>query len=206
MAYIDEFNNALGAVDFRTKSPLTEYTLDTFIKYHREDGCDHNTFIVLKDIHRELSSPVIIALLKRIAEDNLYKEDYNYTVFIISPEVVIPSELKNYITVFDIPLPSGAEMMRREQELRQLVSKFLESYYAKKSMKLRCWLIMELHRHMQEKFAHEIVSRADERIKSLKMFDDGNAYTAVENAKTLHEFCARRSLRTGLYTESRACV
>ena len=109
-AYIAEFNNALGAVDFRTKSPLTECTLDTFLKYHREDGYDHNTFIVLKDIHRDLTNPVIIALLKRIAEDNLYREDYNCTVFIISPEIVIPPELENYVTVFDIPLPSGAEI------------------------------------------------------------------------------------------------
>ena len=83
-------------------------------------------------------------------------------------------------------------MMRREQELRQLVSEFLESYSAKKGMKLRCWLIMELHRHMQEKSAHEIVSSADEIIKSLKMFD--------ENRKSVEQ-SAERGMSTDKWFE-----
>ena len=85
-------------------------------------------------------------------------------------------------------------MMRREQEFRKLVSEFLESYSAKKGMKLRCWLIMELHRHMQEKSAHEIVSSADEIIASLKMFD--------ENRKSVGE-SAERGMSTAKWFERR---
>ena len=83
-AHIMEFNNALGEVDFYTKSPESECTLEYFLKSHREEGYDQNIFFVLKDIHRELDDPKIIALLKRIAEDNLYREDYHVTVFIVS--------------------------------------------------------------------------------------------------------------------------
>lgn len=63
-------------------------------------------------------------------------------------------------------------MMNREQEFRKLIGEFLESYSAKKGMKLRCWLIMELHRHMQEKTAREIGKSADEIIASLKKFEE----------------------------------
>jgi SpoVK/Ycf46/Vps4 family AAA+-type ATPase len=52
----------------------------------------------------------IIALLKRIAEDNMYREDYYATVFIVSSKTVIPTELENLITVFDIPLPTFDEI------------------------------------------------------------------------------------------------
>ena len=100
-----EFNNALGLVDFKTKSPMQECNLEQFLKLTMDDGFEHDTFLVLKDIHGELNNPKIIALLKKIAENNLYNDDYNATIFIISEITVIPRELENYITVFDIPLP-----------------------------------------------------------------------------------------------------
>ncbi|MBQ6773897.1 MAG: AAA family ATPase [Synergistaceae bacterium] len=109
-SYITEFNNALGEIDFNTKSPVHECTLCEFLKTHREDGYDQNTFFVLKDIHNELDNPEIIALLKRIAEDNLYRESYHASVFIVSPKVIIPFELENYITVFDVGLPAYDEI------------------------------------------------------------------------------------------------
>ena len=109
-AFITEYNNALGALDFRSKSPLDKCTLTQFLTLNRDEGYEHNTFIILKDIHRELDNPEVIALLKRIAEDNLYRENYHCTIFIVSSVVVIPRELENYITVFDVPLPSGSEI------------------------------------------------------------------------------------------------
>lgn len=106
-----EFNNALGMVDFRNKSPMKECSLEHFLRLVMDDGFEKETFIVLKDVHGELSNPKIIALLKRIAENNLYREDYNATVFILSEIVVIPSELEDYITLFDIPLPTIKEIL-----------------------------------------------------------------------------------------------
>lgn len=106
-----EFNNALGLLDFKTKSPMQECDLEQFLKLTMDDGFEQETFIVLKDVHSELKNPRIIALLKRIAENNLYNDNYNATIFILSEITVIPKELENYITVFDIPLPTITEIL-----------------------------------------------------------------------------------------------
>ena len=105
-----EYNNALGIVDFYNKSPMMECNLEHFLKLTMDDGFDEETYIILKDVHDELNSPKIISLLKRIAENNLYKDEYNATIFIISEITVIPKELENYITIFDIPLPTPGEI------------------------------------------------------------------------------------------------
>lgn len=108
---IVEFNNALGLIDFYTKSPMQECDLEQFLRLTLDDGFEQETFLVLKDVHKELDNPKIISLLKRISEDNLYNEDYHTTIFVISDTVVISSELENYITVFDIPLPTTTEIL-----------------------------------------------------------------------------------------------
>lgn len=110
-AKVIEYSNALGIVDFHTKSPQKECDLEQFLKLTMDDGYDQNTFLVLKDVHGELESPKIISLLKRISESNLYREDFHCTIFIVSAKIVIPFELENYITVFDIPLPNNTEIM-----------------------------------------------------------------------------------------------
>ena len=105
-----EFNNALGLVDFKTKSPMKGCSLEEFLKLTMDDGFEQQTFLILKDVHRELDNPKVIAYLKRIAENNLYNENYSATIFIISEVTVIPRELENYITIFDIPLPTIDEI------------------------------------------------------------------------------------------------
>ncbi len=107
-----EFNNAFGLVDFKTKSPMMECDLEQFLKITMDDGFERDTFFILKDIHSQLNDPKIIALLKKIAENNLYNQDYNATIIIISEITVIPRELENYITVFDIPLPTENEIIK----------------------------------------------------------------------------------------------
>lgn len=114
-----EYNNALGLLDFNTKSPMQECDLEHFLKLTMDDGFEHDTFLILKDVHGELNNPKIIALLKRIAENNLYNGVYNTTIFIVSEIIVIPRELENYITVFDIPLPTI-------QEIYVLVREFID--------------------------------------------------------------------------------
>ena len=114
-----EYNNALGLIDFKNKCPMDEYDLEGFLRATMDDGFEKETFIILKDIHGELQNPRIIALLKRIAENNLYRDNYNATIFIISEIVVIPRELENYITVFDIPLPL-------ENEILSIINEFIK--------------------------------------------------------------------------------
>lgn len=113
-----EFNNALGFVNFKTKSPELECDLEHFLKLSMEDGFDQETYIILKDIHKELNdNPKIIALIKRIAEYNLHNPNYYSTIFIISDILEIPKELENYITVLDIPLP-------KLDEIYEIIKKF----------------------------------------------------------------------------------
>lgn len=114
-----EYNNALGLVDFKTKSPMQECDLEQFLKFTMDDGFEHDTFLILKDIHGELNNPKIIALMKKIAENNLYNDNFNTTIFIISEITVIPRELENYITVFDIPLPTV-------KEIHTIICKFIK--------------------------------------------------------------------------------
>lgn len=113
-----EFNNALGLIDFKTKSPIHECDLEQFLKLTMDDGFEQETFIVLKDVHSEISNPKIISLLKKIAENNLYNGDFSATIFVLSEIKVIPRELENYITVFDIPLPTASEIL-------EVINKFI---------------------------------------------------------------------------------
>lgn len=109
-----EYNSALGFVDFFDKHRISEepVSLYDFLNEILEEGlcCKKQCFIILKDIHTELDNPAIIALLRRIAEFNLYKEEFNATVFIMSDILVIPQELEHYITVVDMPLPDKEEI------------------------------------------------------------------------------------------------
>lgn len=105
-----EYNNGLGAVNFENKSGMQECDLFQFLQSVKDDGYEHPTVIVLKDIHSLLDKPEIISLLKYIAERNLYNESYNASVFIVSSKLCIPDELEELITVFDMPLPTVAEI------------------------------------------------------------------------------------------------
>jgi len=125
-AKIVEFNNALGAIDFETKSPVFDCDLEQFLKLSMDDGFEKETYILLKDVHGQLNDPKIIALLKRISEDNLYRDEYHATVFILASKVVIPVELENYITVFDIPLPTSEEIMDIVQNFVKDLDIFVE--------------------------------------------------------------------------------
>lgn len=115
--YCVEYNNGLGLLDFKTKSPMLECDLEQFLKLTMDEGFEKDTFLILKDVHNELNSPKIIALLKRIAEFNLYKEDYHCTIFIISEVTTIPKELETYITLFDFPLP-------KNEDILEIINKF----------------------------------------------------------------------------------
>lgn len=105
-----EYNNGLGIVDFKTKSMMKECDLFNFLKLVKDDGYEHSMFIVLKDVHSQLDNPEIVSMLKYIAERNLYNESYNASIFIVSSKLCIPEELEDLITVFDMPLPTVAEI------------------------------------------------------------------------------------------------
>lgn len=107
---IIEYNNGLGIINFRTKSTMKECDLFHFLKSVKDDGYDDPMVIVLKDVHSQLENPEIISMLKYISERNLYNEDYNASIFIVSSKLCIPKELEDMITVFDMPLPTVREI------------------------------------------------------------------------------------------------
>lgn len=121
-AHCIEFNNALGIVNFETKSPEFDCDLEHFLLNNIDSGYERETFFILKDVHDQIKNPKIVALLRRIAEDNLYRDDYNATIFIVSPVVVIPHELENYITIFDLPLPDSVEIEKQIKSFAEDVS------------------------------------------------------------------------------------
>ena len=109
-----EFNNALGALNFKDKHPMLErpQTLAEFLANVMDEGFDdeQELVIVLKDVHESMSDPQVVALLRRIAERVSEDAGYNAKVIIVASKVIIPSELESFITLMDVPLPDDDEI------------------------------------------------------------------------------------------------
>lgn len=121
-AKIIEYNSALGMVDFKTKSPLLECDLESFLRKtmdygYPEDEDDEyeygsrRVFLVLRDTREELCDRKVTALLKIIAERNFRDESYYCTVLIISSKIPVPEEIEEFITIMDYPLPKDSEII-----------------------------------------------------------------------------------------------
>jgi ATP-dependent 26S proteasome regulatory subunit len=110
-AKIYEYNDASGWVDFVTKNPKMDYDLATFLSAFDMEECG-KTFLVLKDVHFHLDEPHIIARFKSMAMKTLYRENFYVTIFIVSSMLVIPPELDQLITVFNILLPGLDEIKK----------------------------------------------------------------------------------------------
>lgn len=106
---IVEFNHGYGYVDFRTKLPKTKCSLSEFLRY-ADDLSNEPSFIVLKDVHKELDDSEVQALLKSIATKNLYKEDFYCTIFILSTNLVVPSELESLMTIVEVGTPDTLDI------------------------------------------------------------------------------------------------
>jgi SpoVK/Ycf46/Vps4 family AAA+-type ATPase len=115
---IAEYNNGYGEVHPVSKMPVREFTnsgksstqllmefLDNFVT-----DCKVRRVLVLKDVHREIGEPEVIARLKFIAERTMYVEDYWVPVIIVSAVRNIPSELDKLVTVFDNDYPDRSEI------------------------------------------------------------------------------------------------
>ncbi len=110
-AEIFEFNNASGHIDFKSKHQKIDCSLKTFLDFFITDSRSP-AIVVLKDIHDYFSSPEIIAALKAIAQRTMYVPKYYVTLIIVSTRFVIPQELEQLITVYDIPHPNLDEIVK----------------------------------------------------------------------------------------------
>ena len=119
-----EFDNALGELSFKDKHPMQSperrYSLSQFLNSKLDAGFDDEVFIVLKNVHGYLNDPDVIALLVRIAERVIDRDDYRAKVVIVSSKVVIPAELENFVTVIDVPLPD-------DEEISEIVDEFADN-------------------------------------------------------------------------------
>lgn len=86
-------------------SSLSEFLAAVF-----NEGFEQSTFLVLKHVHHLLHDAAVISNLSRIAEYTLHHPDFSMTVFIESSVVELPVELEHFITVFELPQPSTAEI------------------------------------------------------------------------------------------------
>lgn len=67
-------------------------------------------FLVVHNSHTEITNSQIIAQLVTIAEKQLYESDYELTVFLISPIIQIPEEIKAYTNIIRPDLPKQSEI------------------------------------------------------------------------------------------------
>jgi len=115
---VHEYNEADHDVDPITKAPKHDYSLNQFLTLFDTNEA-RKTFIVLKDVHHQLNNPEIIARLKSQALKTIYKEDVYVTIFLVNTALVIPPELENLITIFDIPLPHHKEIIATIEDYAQ---------------------------------------------------------------------------------------
>ena len=96
---------SIGEVDFKTKaSPEKEkINLFEFLNKYYGSGLLQKVFLVLKDIDNELENPEVLAMIKKIAEMDVYNLDYNLAIIIVSQNIQVPKELENYISIVEIP-------------------------------------------------------------------------------------------------------
>ena len=126
---IIEYNNAYGAVHPISKMPVCEVAntgkgstqlliefLDKFVT-----DCPKRSVLVLKDVHREIDDPEIIARIKFIAERTMYVEGYWVPIIIVSTVRNIPKELDKLITVFDNDYPN-------REEIESLIDEYSKAY------------------------------------------------------------------------------
>ena len=59
--------------------------------------------LVLKDVDKEIENSEVLAMIKKIADMNVYNLDYNLSIIIVSQNIQVPKELENYISIVEIP-------------------------------------------------------------------------------------------------------
>lgn len=116
-----EFSHAYGQIDFKFKIEKNECSLEHFLRF-ADDLSNPPSFLVLKDVHRDLEDPKIQALLKSIALKNSHNPDFYCTVFIVSTQLNIPKEIESLITIVEVHPPKDLEIKKLIQEFATIQS------------------------------------------------------------------------------------
>lgn len=121
---IEEFSNAGGWIDFKTKSSkksLSGQTLEGFLERYNTSQYDedrNNYLVVLKEVHAQLDNPRVISLLQTIARRSKIASEsdekdsqgfplhkYRVQVVMVSSQMTIPPELEKLVTVIEVRPP-----------------------------------------------------------------------------------------------------
>lgn len=96
---------SIGEVDFKTKkvSEDEKINLFEFLNKNYSLGLFEKVFLVLKDVDKEIENSEVLAMIKKIAEMNVYNLEYNLAIIIVSQNIQVPKELENYISIVEIP-------------------------------------------------------------------------------------------------------
>lgn len=130
---IKEWNPATGSTQYASKeeSPKKFFrkiatgggnavSLEDFLRKELEfEGSTEERFLVLRNVHGFLNDEKIVTALQLIAQRRLEEENYNTTIFIVSSVLNIPEELNEFISVFEIDLPS-------EDEIEEIIQEHLD--------------------------------------------------------------------------------
>src|SRR2546423_14195569 len=76
------------------------------------------SLVVLKDFHPFLDNPAVVRAMRELAQD--LKSTYT-TVILLSPTLVIPTELEKEISVLDVPLPTFRDLLQLLKEIVAVV-------------------------------------------------------------------------------------
>lgn len=96
---------SIGEVDFKTKKVLEKEKVNLlgFLNKYYGLGLFEKIFLILKDIDNELENPEVLAMIRKIAEMDVYNLDYNLAIIIVSQNIQVTKELENYISVVEMP-------------------------------------------------------------------------------------------------------
>ncbi len=132
---IEEYSEAGGRLDFRTKSPKGKgyMRLDEYLALYNSSQFEHDKhryLVVLKEIHTHLEEPQTYTILQSIAqrvkrsdEDQTHENNYDVTIVIVDSKLTIPPELEKLITLIEVHLPN-------DEEIAAIVKKMAEINYA----------------------------------------------------------------------------
>ncbi|ELV07001.1 hypothetical protein [Brachyspira hampsonii] len=80
------------------KNYKSENDIKSFLKqYHKTS---QKCFIVLKNINEYLKDPEVMSWILDICREIIEKDDYNVTLFIVSPIFYLPKEIEKYTAVY----------------------------------------------------------------------------------------------------------
>ena len=132
---IDEYSEADGRLDFKTKSPKSKQKIDLAeylsVFNSAQFNKDKNKYIVvLKEVHDSLADKRVYSILQTIAqrvkmsdEDPTHENLYDVTVVIVDSKLAIPQELEKFVTMIDVRLPN-------DEEIEAIITEMAKTNYA----------------------------------------------------------------------------